>query len=165
MPTHRSAPSAARRGVLLGLAALLAASTSESLDAQRPPAPQYDPARFDNLSRALTGYALQDAATANDMLSALRAAVGADALRRIATLATVIPAGQLTNELRIAGLARQAEIVITALYTGVVDTPKGPRVLTYDNALIWQALPWTKPNTYCGGITNYWADPPAGVTR
>lgn len=164
MQTNRESLSAGRRRVLLGLAALAAAAATGRVDAQRVPAPLYDPARFDNLSRALTGYALQDVATANELLAALRAAVGADALRRIATLAAVIPASELTNELRTAGLARQAEIVVTALYTGVVDTPKGPRVLTYDNALIWQALPWTKPNMVCGGVTNYWADPPVSAS-
>ena len=151
--------------MLLGLSALIAATAGGRIAAQQVPAPLYDPARFDNLSRALTGYALQDAATAKALLAALRSAVGADALRRIATLAAVSPPGELSNELRLAGLARQAEIVITALYTGVIDTPKGPRVLTYDDALIWQALPWTKPNMVCGGTTNYWANPPDGPVR
>jgi hypothetical protein len=42
----------------------------------------------------------------------------------------------------------------------VVTTPKGPVVFTYEQALAWQAVPWTKPNADCGGMTNYWAKAP-----
>jgi len=154
------APDRARRALLAGLGALAAAGASGSLLAQRTPAPLYDPARFSNLSKALTGYLVRDAATSNALVSALQEAVGTDALKRIATLAAVIPPAQLGSELRVAKLEREAEIVIVALYTGVVDTPKGPQVVTYDGALIWQALPWTKPNMACGGLTNYWSEPP-----
>ena len=53
-------------------------------------------------------------------------------------------------------------MVVTALFTGMIDTPKGRVVITYDNALAWQAVPWTKPNALCGGDIDYWASAPKG---
>ena len=152
-----------RRRLLLGLAALAASGAVGPLAAQATPAPLADPTSFADLSRSLAGYAYADAATASAMLDALTQAVGADALRRIATLAAVTPPAQLGAELRTAGLATQAETLVTALCTGQVDTPAGPRVISYDNALIWQALAWTKPNAWCGGVTGYWTDKPGGT--
>ena len=38
--------------------------------------------------------------------------------------------------------------------------PKGPVVFTYNEALAWQAVPWTKPNALCGGQTDYWSSAP-----
>jgi hypothetical protein len=152
-----------RRRLLLGLAALAAGAAVPPLAAQSVPAPLFEPTSFANLTRLLAGYAFGDAAAATATLDALTEAVGADALRRIATLATVIPPAQLDDELRTAGLAFDARTVVTALYTGTIDTQAGPRVLTYDHALVWQALGWTKPNAYCGGETNYWSAKPAGT--
>jgi hypothetical protein len=146
-----------RRKLLLGLAALAASAASGPLGAQ--PAPLADPTGFASLSRGLTGYAYADAATASAMVDALTQAVGADALRRIATLAAVTPPAQLNAELRAAGLSAPAETVVVALYTGQV----GAQVITYDNALVWQALGWTKPNAWCGGTTGYWSDKPTGT--
>lgn len=146
-----------RRRLLLGLAALAASGVAAPLGAQ--PAPLADPTSFANLSKGLAGYAYADAATASALLDALTQAVGADALRRIATLAAVTPPAQLNAELRTAGLSTQAETVVVALYTGQV----GARVISYDNALVWQALGWTKPNAWCGGTTGYWTDKPAGT--
>lgn len=148
-----------RRRIVAGLAALAASSFGGPLGAQ--PAPLADPASFANLTRTITSFAFADAATATTTLDALTAAVGADTLRRIGTLAAVTPPAQLANELRVAGLERAARTVVDALWTGTVDTPQGSRVISYEHALIWQALPWTKPNTACGGETNYWATPPA----
>ena len=81
-----------RRRLLLGLAALAASGIAGPLAAQ--PAPLADPTSFANLSRGIAGYAFADAATASAMLDALTQAVGAEALRRIATLAAVTPPHQ-----------------------------------------------------------------------
>lgn len=157
--TQREDVDADRRRLLAGLAALAASSMAAPLAAQ--PAPLADPASFADLTRTITGFGFKDAATAQATLDALAAAVGADNLRRIGTLAAVMPPAQLQNELRVAGLERAARTVVDALWTGTVDTPQGARVVTYEHALIWQALPWTKPNAACGGETNYWAAAPA----
>jgi hypothetical protein len=148
-----------RRRIVAGLAALLASSAAGPLGAQ--PAPLADPASFANLTRTITGFAFADAATANATIDALTAAVGADNLRRIGTLAAVTPPAQLATELRVAGLERAARTVVDALWTGTIDSPQGSRVISYEHALIWQALPWTKPNTACGGEVNYWSTAPA----
>ncbi len=118
------------------------------------------PARFAVLSTGMTGFTISDPVVANRMLRVLNATVGADKLKQLATLATVIAPAQLDGELKIAGLERAAAVVVAALYTGTVDTPKGPVVISYDQALVWQACAWTKPNAECGGMTNYWVDPP-----
>jgi hypothetical protein len=114
----------------------------------------------DALSTVLTGFAYQDPVLASSMLKALTEAVGADTLAKIATLAAVIAPDALGDELRIAGVDKQAQEVLVALYSGVVTTRTGAVVLTYEQALAWQAVPWTKPNADCGGLTNYWAKAP-----
>ena len=150
-------PVTERRRLLQGLAALAASGWLPAVAAQD----RLSPARFATMSGTLTGFAYTDSALASSMLEALAGAVGNDALDRIATLAAVIAPDRLGDELRIAGLERQATTVIVALHSGVVATAKGPVVLTYDQALAWQAVPWTKPNAQCGGVTDYWASAPA----
>jgi hypothetical protein len=145
-----------RRRLLHGLAALAASGWLPAASAQ----PGLSPARLTAMSNALTGFAYADP-LAGRMLQALADTVGADALNRIATLAAVTASDRLGDELRIAGLEQQAATVVVALYSGVVVTPNGPVVLTYDQALAWQAVPWTKPNAQCGGLTDYWATAPS----
>lgn len=50
--------------------------------------------------------------------------------------------------------------LVTAWYTGESPDPNDLRVLDYTEALIWQAMDYTKPMGYCGGAVGYWADPP-----
>lgn len=153
--TPISLPLSSRRRLLQGLAALAASGWLPAAPAQQA----LSPARLGALSTSLTGFAYADPLAAT-MLQALTDAVGADALNRIATLAAVVAPDRLGDELRIAGLERQAVAVTVALYSGVVVTPKGPVVLTYDDALAWRAVPWTKPNAQCGGLTDYWSTAP-----
>jgi hypothetical protein len=35
-------------------------------------------------------------------------------------------------------------------------------VATFTDALVWNALTFTKPWAECGGETGYWANPPTG---
>ena len=155
-------PQIDRRRLLQGLAALAASGWMPAGLAQDPLAP-LTAQRFGALTRTTTGFAFTDAATANAMLDALNAAVGATNLTKIANLAAVIAPAQLNDELKIAGLDKAATVVVTALFTGMLDTPTGRVVITYDNALAWQAVPWTKPNAVCGGDIDYWASAPKGV--
>ena len=37
--------------------------------------------------------------------------------------------------------------------------PAGLAVAGFTNALLWNALDFTKPSGFCGGVTGYWADP------
>ena len=51
--------------------------------------------------------------------------------------------------------------IITAWYSGVYATAKGEAVATYSDALVWTALDYTKPQSFCGGETGYWSEPPS----
>ena len=146
-----------RRELLKGLAALAASGLVPQALAQGT----LPPTQFSALSNAVSGYAYSDRRVAAAMQSALAAAVGAANLARLAQLASSTPAARLSAALKAANLEATAETVIAALYSGTVSTPRGPRVISYDQALVWQALGWTKPNAFCGGETNYWASAPA----
>jgi fructose 5-dehydrogenase small subunit len=152
-----------RRAVLRGIAALAASGWLPHSTAQGGSA-AIAPASFTAASRTYTGYSFQDPGVAAAMLRALSAAVGPANLARLAALAARTPPSQLDAALESAGLERTAETVVVALYTGTVETSKGTVVVSYNQALIWQACAWTKPNALCGGATNYWASAPAGVT-
>ena len=159
--THPDLPLRTRRRLLAGLAALAGAHYLPGASAQAASA--LSPAQFTALSQSLTGLAYKDPALASSLLRAIAADIGAPTLAKIATVATSTPAAQLDAALRSAGVEVAAARVLVALYSGVVETPKGPVVLTYTDALGWQAVPWTKPNAVCGGPTDYWATAPANT--
>ena len=147
-----------RREMLRGLAALAASGWMPPVLAQAAmPA-----AHFSALSTSVAGSAYADPKVASAMLRALTQAVGIDKLARLAKIALSTPPAQLNAGIASVGLVAQAETVVAALFSGIVDTPGGPRVISYDQALVWQALAWTKPNAFCGGETNYWASAPPG---
>ena len=148
-----------RREMLQGLAALAASGWMPPALAQAA----MSAAQFSALSMAVAGNAYSDPKVASAMLRALTQAVGGDKLARLAKIASSTPPAQLDAAIASAGLGAPAETVVAALFSGIVDTPRGPRVISYDQALVWQALPWTKPNAFCGGETNYWASAPAGL--
>ena len=148
-----------RREIMQGLAALAASGWMPASVGQSAPA-SLSAARFTTLSNAMTGYAYARDSVADAMLRALNAAVGTATLARLAALAAATPPDQLDNQLKTAGLDKVAVVVVTALYSGVVVTPKGPVVISYDHALAWSAMPWTKPNAWCGGVTGYWSTAP-----
>lgn len=47
-------------------------------------------------------------------------------------------------------------------YTGLAETSNREAVVTYPEAMMWNALDFTKPMGWCGGETGYWADAPEG---
>ena len=153
-----------RRELLQGLAALASSGWLPAAFAQSPSSPTLSPAQFSATSIACAGYTFDDPRVAAAMLRALNDSVGRANLIRLAKLAVNTPPAQLDAALKAAGMERTAEIVVAALYTGTVDGPKGTIVISYDQALVWQACGWTKPNTFCGGQTNYWSDPPTGIS-
>jgi len=153
-----------RRELLQGLAALATSGWLPTALAQSASSTPLSPTQFSAASIACTGYAFDDPRVATAMLRALNDSVGRANLIRLAKLAINTPPGQLDAALKTAGMERTAEIVVAAFYTGTVDGPKGAIVISYDQALVWQACVWTKPNAFCGGPTNYWADAPTGVT-
>lgn len=52
--------------------------------------------------------------------------------------------------------------IISAWYSGVHQTAQGDEVVTYTDALMWEALDFTKPMGWCGGETGYWSEVPEG---
>jgi hypothetical protein len=150
---------ARRRLVLQGLAALVGAGYLPHSGAQG--AGRLSAAQIASLSQTLTGFAYRKAALASSLVSALASAVGAQNLAKVAAIASSTPPERLSDALRDARLDRIAATIVVALYSGVVETPKGRFVFTYDDALAWQAVPWTKPNAQCGGLTDFWASAPA----
>jgi len=161
-PPITSPADARRRRLLQGLAALVGSGYLPRGLAQSAPA-ALSTASFKALSTTLTGFAYGDSAVAGGLLRALTAAIGATSLARIAKLSASTAPERLDEALKSAGLDKAAEVVLVALYSGVVQTGKGPVVITYDQALAWQAVPWTKPNAQCGGMTDYWSSKPANA--
>lgn len=53
-----------------------------------------------------------------------------------------------------------ANAVVAAWYSGVYDSGQGQAVAAFNEALVWDALSFTKPFGSCGGEPGYWADPP-----
>lgn len=52
--------------------------------------------------------------------------------------------------------------IIHDWYTGLHVNAEGETLVTYEEALMWEALDYTKPMGWCGGETGYWADAPDG---
>jgi hypothetical protein len=104
--------------------------------------------RFLDLSSRLTGAPLDalDRDAAGSLLAAFQAAGRA---RDLAALAAD-PAGD----------PALATDVVSAWYSGLYDTRAGTAVATYNGALVWRALAFTKPPGNCGGETGYWSQPP-----
>jgi hypothetical protein len=58
-----------------------------------------------------------------------------------------------------------ADAIVAAWYSGLFMTAAAgeapvQKVATFSEALVWEALTFTKPWAECGGETGYWADPP-----
>jgi len=102
------------------------------------------------LSRLLTGVKDLNAEHARLYLTSLQASAGRD-------LATLVRTGALGST---TGAAVAAKIV-EYWYTGIYDSPTGPRVATHTEALAWSTLAFTKPPSACGGGVGYWADAPS----
>ncbi|WP_164512344.1 sugar dehydrogenase complex small subunit [Oceaniglobus ichthyenteri] len=54
-----------------------------------------------------------------------------------------------------------ANDIVAAWYTGISPDPDDLQVVTYTDALIWQAMSYSKPMAFCGGGVGYWSEPPA----
>ena len=152
---------ARRRLLLQGVAALVGVAHGSPGFAQAAAA--LSPSQAASLQKALVGFVYSDAKLVEAIVRALAQAVGAGPLAQVATIAAGTSPAQLGDALRAAGVDKVAETILVALASGTVTTPAGMVVITYTDALAWQAVPWTKPNTYCGGQTNYWASAPTGI--
>lgn len=55
-----------------------------------------------------------------------------------------------------------ADAVVAAWYSGLSPLPDAREVTGFNEALVWNALSYTKPWGNCGGDTGYWSELPAG---
>ncbi len=53
-----------------------------------------------------------------------------------------------------------ADEIVAAWYSGNCETSAGLASIGLTNALVWDALDFTKPPGLCGGAAGYWADAP-----
>lgn len=134
-----------RRHLLIGGSAAALAAFAQWPGAAS--AVELDPERFLALSERLTRKDDISGDIATAMLEAFKATGRADEL---AALVDGADKQELTNE------------IVAAWYSGVSPDPDSNDVLTYTDALMWQAMSFTKPMGYCGGAMGYWAEPPAG---
>jgi hypothetical protein len=50
--------------------------------------------------------------------------------------------------------------IVAEWYSGMYEAGQGPAVATFEDALLWRALSYTKPLADCGGEMGHWAAPP-----
>ncbi|MEM7223823.1 MAG: sugar dehydrogenase complex small subunit [Pseudomonadota bacterium] len=93
-----------------------------------------DLARYLEISRRLTGREDLDSALGARYLEALPTDASLDSLKRD---------------------------ILLQWYTGLTPTPEGPRVVTYEGALLWPATGADQPIGSCRGVTGFWSEPPA----
>lgn len=140
----------ARRDFLLSLSAAIAAAGAAGFPATLYAASSISVAQFLDLSKTLTGASSLDPDVGRTLLGAF-IATGHEA-----DLAGLIsdPAGAKEKN------AAVAKAIVAAWYSGVCKTAAGEAIATYDQALLWNAVSFTKPMGVCGGDTGYWSDPP-----
>lgn len=103
--------------------------------------------QFLALSKKLTNVSGLDPAIAKTLLGGFLATGNGPALAQL--IAGAGQDGPLANA------------IVAAWYTGVYDSGTGKQaVATYTDALLWNALSFTKPLGWCGGSTGYWARAP-----
>jgi hypothetical protein len=119
---------------------------------------QVTPEQFQALSERLTETPKLDLGIATTILGGFLATGHGDELAKLVALGH-----QPVTPL--------ADAIVAAWYSGVYTTmpkddgasPAGQpvqAVATFTQALLWDALTFTKPFGECGGETGYWADPP-----
>jgi hypothetical protein len=150
-----------RRRVLQSIAgATLAALGVGAPAATAADAPR-SAANFGAVSAALTGYAAPSAADATKLLAAFGTPKRRAALTRLARVVNGAGSADLDAALRAQGVEDIADELVAAWYSGLVTQGKTSQVVLYADAYMWSAMSFTKPMGQCGGVTNYWADPPA----
>src|SRR5262245_49020473 len=142
-----SIPDLDRRALLGGMASAgaLALLGPAAVAPVASAAPAITVDTFANLAWGLTGYVVPDRQALRDLFAAVTRQVGGPTLARLGEVVATTEPAALDQAIRAAGLDAAAQAVARALYTGVVQGPDGPRVITYSAALVWQACDFTKP--------------------
>ncbi|HEX6794220.1 MAG TPA: sugar dehydrogenase complex small subunit [Casimicrobiaceae bacterium] len=117
-------------------------------------------ASFRDACATLTGYPAPSLKDATKMLAAFGTPARRAALTRLARVVDETAPADLDATLRARALDSIAGELVAAWYSGVVTQGKKSQVVLYADAYMWSAMSFTKPMGRCGGMTNYWADPP-----
>jgi hypothetical protein len=147
-----------RRRVLQSIVGATLAALGVGVPAATAAAPLRSLESFGAVSAALTGYPPPSAADATKLLTAF--GTRRAALTRLARVVNEAAPANLDTELRAHGLDGIANELVAAWYSGLVTQGKTSQVVLYADAYMWSAMSFTKPMGQCGGVTNYWADPP-----
>jgi len=139
-----------RRDFLLNLAAAIAAAGTAGFPAGLYAASSISVEQFTKLSKTLTQAGSLDPDVARTLLGAF-IATGHEA---DLTALIADPAGAAGKN------AAVAKAIVAVWYSGVCKTATGEAVATYDQALMWNAMSFSKPMGICGGDTGYWSEPP-----
>ena len=143
-----------RRDLLLrSLAAAIAAAGAGGFPSALYAAAAVTLDQFLVLSKALTEAADLDPDMGTKLLGGFLATGHGDGLAKLV-------AGEA--ELELANAPDLANAIVAAWYSGVYDSGQGPAVAGFEQALLWQAMSFTKPFADCGGETGYWSEPPQG---
>jgi hypothetical protein len=147
-----TSPIARRDFLLASLAAAIAAPGAGGFPARLYAESPVTVAQFLALSQSLTqaSAASLDAGIAKTLLGGF---IAIDHGGELAALAAD-PASATTKH------AALANAIVGAWYSGVYSTADGQAVATFDQALLWNALTYTKPFGECGGDTGYWSAAP-----
>ena len=140
-------PTFSRRALILGGACALSAASAFPFFAGANETITVD--EFRALSARLTGASLTDlnATAAAKLLDGfLSMERGADLARLAADPGA--RAGPLADD------------IVAAWYSGNYRTATGLASIGLPGALLWDALNFTKPSGFCGGLTGYWGDAP-----
>jgi hypothetical protein len=153
-----------RRQVLLGFAALVVSSqlgTGWAAPAATDATSSLSPDDLTNMVSALCGIDAGDSSMIKPYLEAVGPGETLQELTRLAAVVKANPGDGMDQAIADAHLESMANAVVAAFYSGEMPGPAGEKVLSYLDALVWQAVEsFTKPPSVCGGAFGYWADPP-----
>lgn len=123
--------------------------TQFSASAQTVTSPTLD--QFFALSQKLTGHASLDNDMGRSILDAFISSGHAEELAKLIAVST-----PESSKLKI------ADAVVAAWYSGLSPLPGARQVTGFNEALVWNAMSFTKPWGNCGGEMGYWSEPPVG---
>ena len=137
-------PNATRRAFVAGLIALPALGMGDPTDTADTVA------RFRALSARLTGFPVEalDPTFAQDMIDGFLARGDGRELERLLSGDAPDTQGDLTRR------------IAAAWYSGMHPTDGGTAVHAFREALVWRALPFTRPPGSCSGAPGDWSRPP-----
>ena len=143
-----------RRAFIVGTFGISAALVFPAWAADAPTAGD-----FQQICAALANGRKIGTADAAAYLAALSGRETNGALTALVEVVRTTPTSELDAVIKAKGLDAAANEVVATVYSGVIETGGQVQVITYEDALVWEALPYTKPSGQCGGEFGYWSAP------